>query len=267
LGPFFSMCQRIATHEHNLIVLDLDGTCLKDGEDSSFDETLGRYLENRSMSGDQWIINTDRRLSDVIPTLNCLSDDHGPAAILTMQRYIFVRAADASFVPCNPWNLEQEKTQRAFRERMREPFNAWRKLAVEPPRALAYVHDDEVFSFCVTPEDRDRFLSDMRNFFDNLRDVNVTSSGEWVYAMFSGFSKKCVLSGLMSLTHWSYENVIAVGDGANDISLLDGTVTRRVGCPADACRDVLDVVRQVGGHVARAVGAKGTLQVLKHFLS
>lgn len=261
------MCRCISTHEHNLIVLDLDGTCLKDDEDSSFDETLGRYLENRSMSGDQWIINTDRRLSDVIPTLTRLSDDHGPAAILTMQRYIFVRAAGAGFVPCNPWNLEQERMQRAFRERMREPFNEWRKLAVEPPRALAYVHDDEVFSFCVAAEDRDQFLSDMRNFFGNLRDVNVISSGEWVYAMFSEFSKKRVLSGLMKLADWGYENVVAVGDGANDISLLDGSVTRRVGCPADACRDVLDAVRQVGGHVAGAAGAKGTLQVLKHFLS
>ncbi len=44
--------------------------------------------------------------------------------------------------------------------------------------------------------------------------------------------------------------LIAIGDGINDITMLNGGVTKCVGCPANAAPEVIQAVRKAGGIVS-----------------
>ena len=61
------------------------------------------------------------------------------------------------------------------------------------------------------------------------------------------------------------EGVLAIGDGENDISLLDESVCSRCGCPANAVDEVLELVHCMGGHIAERKTLGGVIDVLNAF--
>ena len=56
-----------------------------------------------------------------------------------------------------------------------------------------------------------------------------------------------------------------MGDGLNDISMLNGSVTPKVGCPANASLEVIDAVKKAGGIVSSKESAAGTLEVIEYY--
>ncbi len=61
-------------------------------------------------------------------------------------------------------------------------------------------------------------------------------------------------------------DIIAVGDGLNDISMLDGSITKNVGCPLNASEEVKHAVCNAGGIIAKQECAEGTLEIIKDYL-
>ncbi len=59
------------------------------------------------------------------------------------------------------------------------------------------------------------------------------------------------------------DRVIAIGDGINDITMLNGAVTKFVGCPANASPEVIQAVRNAGGIVSDAHEAAGALDIIQ----
>lgn len=57
-------------------------------------------------------------------------------------------------------------------------------------------------------------------------------------------------------------DVLTIGDGNNDISMLDGTCACMTGCPANATPSVMAMVHKRGGHIAGSQGLGGTLEVI-----
>lgn len=58
------------------------------------------------------------------------------------------------------------------------------------------------------------------------------------------------------------DHVLAIGDGQNDLSMLDGRVARHVACVANATPEVKDIVHRAGGLVAAGEGMVGVLEAL-----
>jgi hydroxymethylpyrimidine pyrophosphatase-like HAD family hydrolase len=61
------------------------------------------------------------------------------------------------------------------------------------------------------------------------------------------------------------EEILAVGDHLNDLSMLDGSSAGRVGCPSDAVPEVRDAVRRAGGGVASQPGPLGTVAIIRRY--
>jgi hydroxymethylpyrimidine pyrophosphatase-like HAD family hydrolase len=106
----------------------------------------------------------------------------------------------------------------------------------------------------------------MREFVKPWPDAQVSGNQEWTFILHSSFSKGRVLGKCAEILGVSSHNIIAIGDGINDISMLNGLLTPMVGCPANASREVIEVVTEAGGVVADSETGAGTVQVLKHYL-
>jgi hypothetical protein len=76
------------------------------------------------------------------------------------------------------------------------------------------------------------------------------------------FTKGLALSELAGHLHVVPENILAIGNGHNDISMLGGTVAKHCGCPANSEPEVIEVVNQAGGHIASKRSLSGVLEIL-----
>ena len=77
-----------------------------------------------------------------------------------------------------------------------------------------------------------------------------------------GQSKGLALSEIQRVLRIKPDETLSVGDGANDISMLQMSVARWAGCPRNSGRDVIETVVNRGGHVAGEKGISGTVEVI-----
>jgi HAD superfamily hydrolase (TIGR01484 family) len=63
------------------------------------------------------------------------------------------------------------------------------------------------------------------------------------------------------------EHILTIGNGHNDLSMLDGSVSGMVGCPANSVYDVMTMVHSRKGHVAENPSLSGVIEILDAFTS
>jgi hypothetical protein len=61
------------------------------------------------------------------------------------------------------------------------------------------------------------------------------------------------------------QQVLAIGDGHNDISMLDPEVAAMIGCPLNAAPEIVQTVNRLGGHIAQAHTLNGVLDVIQAY--
>ncbi len=76
------------------------------------------------------------------------------------------------------------------------------------------------------------------------------------------FTKGIALAELARKLDILTENILAIGDGHNDISMLDKAVAAMTGCPANAKTEVMQAVHYSHGHIASQPVLSGTLDVI-----
>lgn len=81
------------------------------------------------------------------------------------------------------------------------------------------------------------------------------------------FTKGLSLSELARHLEVHADNILAIGDGLNDLSMLDGAVATMTGCPVNAEAEVMEAVHRCGGHIATGRSLDGVLQVLDAYES
>jgi hydroxymethylpyrimidine pyrophosphatase-like HAD family hydrolase len=77
--------------------------------------------------------------------------------------------------------------------------------------------------------------------------------------------KGLVLAEMARHWHLAAEQVLAIGDSANDFSMLDGRLGFRCGAPGNADPAIKEAVRRAGGYVAEGRIGEGIVQVLRHY--
>jgi len=79
------------------------------------------------------------------------------------------------------------------------------------------------------------------------------------------FTKGLSLGELASQLSIPAGNILAVGNGHNDASMLDGVVAGMTGCPANSPPELMEIVSESGGHVARSPSLSGVLEILRAY--
>jgi 3-deoxy-D-manno-octulosonate 8-phosphate phosphatase KdsC-like HAD superfamily phosphatase len=79
------------------------------------------------------------------------------------------------------------------------------------------------------------------------------------------FTKGLAVSELASHLAIPSACILAIGNGHNDISMLDGAVAGMTGCPANSEPEVVEAVSRNGGHVAKERSLTGVLEILSAY--
>ena len=254
-----------------LVCLDFDGTIMVYDEPPGFFHPAAIAVLNRLEGlGIAWCTNSGRDASSqaqILALSRTRGLTHMPKALLCSESLIFERSGHR-YVPSEPWNTRALNLLRAFhgqvQERVTSRLDEWRRR-YEPQVYIG----EEYTTFCVEDsKDRPaRLFGELTEAIRGIPHGMVTRNGGWLAIMPDQLGKGNVLRGYLDATGTFPSRSLAIGDHFNDVSMLDGSAAKCVGCPADAVADVVRVVREAGGHVACAKGPEGTVEVIERFLS
>jgi len=76
------------------------------------------------------------------------------------------------------------------------------------------------------------------------------------------FTKGLAVSELARHIGIGKENVLTIGDGHNDISMFDANVASYTGCPVNAEPEVMEIVFERRGHIAKSRFLTGVVEIL-----
>lgn len=254
----------------SLVCLDFDGTVVVyDEEPGFFHPAAIKEINGLAERGVAWCTNSGRGSESQLQILE-LSRlrglQHMPDALLCSESLIY-RRRNGSYVPCEPWNTLARRRLASFHRKVQAVIRP--RMAEWSQRYAPDAYVGEGYTSFSVLDDNDRprlFLAELEAAVRDVPRAMVTRNGGWLVVLPDDLGKGNVLRGYLKARGTTPEAALAVGDHFNDISMLDGTAARYVGCPANAIADVVRTVTGAGGYVARAAGAEGTVEIIQHFL-
>ena len=96
---------------------------------------------------------------------------------------------------------------------------------------------------------------------------NIFRSGAEIYMGVTYCGKGDALNELSRKYNFSLHQTLAIGDGDNDLSMLNGSSAKMIACVGNACSKLKEVVKQAGGYQEEGNDVKGVVESIKHFLN
>ncbi len=249
----------------SLIALDFDGTSAVYEPRLAMHPGLMDLLGELRERGCGWVINSDRCIDTLVEIAGLLPGPLQPEAILSAQRFIHTRAGSGAYEPLRPWNDIRQELHLALWRDIQPCFEDWqRKIEADFTVCERFVND-MVFAYRVPDDENPALRELMRAYIRPFADAQLSGNHEWSFILHADFSKAGLLEHYCAVCGIDTEKILAVGDGFNDISMLDAALTPSTGCPADACPEVLAAVRAGGGYVAGSNGPEGTIEVIRFY--
>jgi HAD superfamily hydrolase (TIGR01484 family) len=270
-----------------LVAVDMDGTILERGREITRD--LVEAFVALDARGVRVTTATGRPIRlqlEILPPHGLGMAVGVPQALMVDERELFLLAASRGrYESYAPWN----SVIRARWERLHPRAMDWlrRTLAEAPARGWECAfHEEEqrmferglptlVFKDAAQATEARRWLSaeierageggGQREASDEDGTLSVNRNNRLVQVQDAAAGKGNVLRALADLWGLAPHEVLAVGDSANDFSMVDGRLGFRAGAPGNADDAIKEAVRAHGGYVAQERVGLGVLEILRHY--
>ena len=260
-------CRHMNTEITRLIALDFDGTAAVYEPRMALHPGLMELLAQLRCSGYGWVLNSDRCAETLLEIAGLLPDKVRPEAVLSAQRFIHRRACSGAYEPLQPWNDSRMVLHRELWRSIEPFFGQWQREIEADFTIRDMVVNDLVFAYMVPDDENPALRERMRSYIRPWDAAQLSGNHEWSFILHADFSKAALLEHYCAVRGIAREKIIAVGDGYNDITMLDAGLTPHAGCPADACPEVRAAVRAGGGYIAGTSGPEGTMEVIRYYHS
>ena len=213
-----------------------------------------------------WGINTGRSLEQVIEGFHESQFPFLPDFVVAREREIYFANAAGRWLPHTPWNDRCDAEvhglfQRArhllahLRREIEEHTGAyWLEMAGEPAGFIARTEEEMAWIVAhITPlVAAEPCLAWQRNT---------------IYLRFGhrDFHKGSSLSEIARFYQLPASRCFAMGDGHNDLEMLDRAHAGMTACPANAVAVIRDKITASGGLITRARHGTGAVEALTHY--
>lgn len=255
-------------YDIRLIATDLDGTLLGESTSvetfSAFREQLAAIRDRRSIA---WVISTGRSMHSfkkVFSPLQMMGIQ--PDYVILRHAFIF-GVTRWGFIPHRLWNLSIR--YRVWRDRLNvhKQITGWQGMLAlahkgvktiekKPNRlCLQFQNEADAESAAALLEEKTAVFHHLQ-VFRYLREVDVRAVPH---------TKGLAVAELARHLGLDSTQVLAIGDGHNDISMMDPKIAELCGCPSNAAPEVMNLVSIRRGHIATAPALSGAIEVIEAF--
>lgn len=254
--------------EMRMFVTDVDGTLV--GHRVGFEQyqAFRRYMGVlRDKYGARWVICTGRSLRSfrhVFRPMMMLGIV--PDYVISRHAYIYERKS-VGWVPHGVWNLRVRWLQWRHEWKVRQAIPRMRRQMLRKnPFARVVLESRGRITFQFEDEGATRFgMEIIQLVAQSSRYLQVFQYPCEVDVRAIPFTKGLAISELARRIGVTPERVLVVGDGHNDISMMQPEVARWTSCPVNAAPEVIEAVHEAGGHIASSHSLLGVLETLKAY--
>ena len=248
-----------------MFVTDVDGTLV--GHRVGFDqyEAFRRYVGIlRDRYGACWVICTGRSLRSfrhVFRPMMMLGIV--PDYVISRHAYIYERKS-RGWIPHGVWNLRVRWLQWRHEWKVRRAIPRMRRRMLgKNPFARVVLENHGRITFQFEDEGATRFgMEIVQSVAQSSRYLQVFQYPCEIDVRAIPFTKGLAVSELAHRIGVAPERVLVVGDGHNDISMMQPGVARYTACPRNGVPEVVEVVHQTGGHIAEGRSLTGVMEIL-----
>lgn len=252
-----------------LIATDLDGTLIGSANElplyATFRDILGQY---RQRHGTVWAACTGRKRRSFraffapMRLMGLL-----PEYVILHHAFIY-RRTRFGYAPLTAWNLRIRWRLIASRRAVRRTIRRWHERIVGSSLGVRTIRrEGDRLSLRFESEESAAVASEIlrEQIKKELSPFQVVSYFKDVDIDPVPFTKGLALAELAGRLRVAPEAILAIGNGHNDLSMLDERVAGAVGCPSNSEPDVMQRVHAAGGHIARQPSLAGVLEVLEAY--
>ena len=251
-----------------LFVTDADGTVMgRRPEFEQFRVFRARINSLRDAYAARWVVCTGRSLRGykaIFRPMNVFGIK--PDYVIARHAYIY-ECRPWGFLPHWLWNLRvlwlqfrEDLAVRRILPRMR------RVLLSRNPFAIVTHSGRDRLCFRFEDEGAAHFGAEiLRAEARASRYLQVFQSPGEVDVRVVPFTKGLAVRELARRVNVANGQILVVGDGHNDISMMEMEPPCRTACPANAAPEVIEVVHRTGGHIASDRSLGGVIEVLNAY--
>lgn len=247
-----------------LLSFDFDGTLHHPGDEppvcSELFDWLARLRRERNAL---WVVNTGRSLGHFTEGLLAAVFPFLPDFVVARESEIYQPNRFGRWVGVEPWNRDCERRQRRFFRRARRVLLRFRATIERETGAEWVRHDGEPAGLIArSEEEMDWICTQLDGLRRELPDLGWQRNS--IYLRFGDrhYHKGSALAALAGMLDVPVARTFAIGDGHNDLGMLDPAVAGAFGCPANAVPEVRAHVAARGGHLASHPHSAGVVEVL-----
>lgn len=249
-----------------LLSTDFDGTLIGHEPDARSAASLAGALTDLRRKGAAWAVNTGRQLWFALEGLEQARLPHDPDFVLTSEKDIFHRIDEGNWVAFGEWNAHTESRTRELFERASHVFGIIEELAAgEDGIELLYENGRLAGLMTAGPEMMHRAAQLVRGAAADVPEFAFNTNHVWMRFAHREIHKGSSLAELARLLGVTREEILAIGDHHNDLPMLDGSAAGMTACPANAVREVQEIVRSRGGYVSPYPWGEGVADAIRHF--
>ncbi|MGF1655795.1 MAG: HAD family hydrolase [Verrucomicrobiales bacterium] len=250
-----------------LLSTDFDGTLVDWFGDVLFPDELGALLAAYQQAGSKWVINTGRTLPMVEDGLAQIGCPTRPDFVIASERELYAWDTQAkAWVQPTAWNDQCLADLNLLYDRAASQISTLVEVATGLEGTRVMWEDNRAAGLvAATEKQMDQIVQTLEKLRQQAPMLNAQRNSVYMRFCHSDYSKGSTLSELARHLNLSPEDIFAVGDHFNDISMLDGQHAHWAACPANAVPEVKAAVRRAQGYVAGQDCGLGVLEALDHF--
>ncbi|MEI6971039.1 MAG: HAD family hydrolase [bacterium] len=254
-----------------LIVVDLDGTMMGPREDvHAHAEAFRTVLDRLAVAhGTKWAVNTGRGIFSFRRVFRVLFDlGISPDFIVVRHAYIF-SVRPWGYMPHLVWNTQIAFSILVTRLRTKRIIKRFKCMILSMYRRArcCRIGTNAVSFKFRDSETTDAAYYQLRVLSQPYKNLIVYEYVKEVMLSTIPFTKGLAVAHLSRHLDTPRENILCIGNGHNDMSMLDGTAAAMTACPANASVEVMQAVHRSFGHISRQSTLAGTIEAIQAYES
>ncbi len=247
-----------------LLSFDFDGTLYGSFQKPYVSQECLELIEQFSRNGALWGINTGRAYDLLQEGLAEASFLSLPDFFVVKEREVFFKKEDGYEADLS-WNGKCEKLHREMYDREISLMQRLKEF-VQTQTLAEWISEegDEAGVVATSVEEMDRIVQHIEMELKSVSGVDYLRSTIYLRFTHADFHKGTALKYVAERFEVAVEDTFAMGDGENDLGMLNPRYAGRLACPSNAVELVKNRMREEGGYVADAEVSEGVVEALKH---